>query len=147
MPLLGASILGAGEFRLSVEEFRTALSLDDQRSAGHLPVWRWSTSMRIELLSALVRSCVGQLVLILANQITFSILDRRAARNEKYKEAADAYERFLFIAPKTDVDRRARIVGLIDFLRYLGKQGSLYVPVRRSCVLQYRSNPSTIVRS
>ncbi len=31
------------------------------------------------------------------------------------------------IAPKTDADRRARIRGLIDFLRYLGKQGPLYV--------------------
>src|SRR5215470_14136792 len=30
--LLGASILGAGEFRLSVEEFRTALSLDEKEA-------------------------------------------------------------------------------------------------------------------
>src|SRR5689334_11074386 len=30
--LLGAAILGAGEFRLSVEEFRTALSLNEQES-------------------------------------------------------------------------------------------------------------------
>jgi predicted aspartyl protease len=54
-------------------------------------------------------------------------LGQAAARSERYKEAADAYERFLNIAPKTDADRRARIRGLIDFLRYLGKQGSLYV--------------------
>ncbi|MDX6290763.1 MAG: hypothetical protein QOH42_2562, partial [Blastocatellia bacterium] len=49
-----------------------------------------------------------------------------AARSERYKEAADAYERFLIIAPRTDAERRARIRGLIDFLRYLGMQGSLY---------------------
>ena len=55
-------------------------------------------------------------------------LGQAAARSEKYKEAADSYERFLMIAPKTDTDRRARILGLIDFLRYLGRQGSLYVP-------------------
>jgi predicted aspartyl protease len=54
-------------------------------------------------------------------------LGQAAARCEKYKEAADAYERFLMVAPKTDADRRARIAGLIDFLRYLGKQGALYV--------------------
>ena len=54
-------------------------------------------------------------------------LGQAAARSERYKEAADAYERFLLIAPKTDTDRRARIVGLIDFLRYLGRQGSLYI--------------------
>src|SRR5947208_10728896 len=49
-----------------------------------------------------------------------------AARSERYKEAADAYERFLQIAPRTDEDRRARIRGLIDFLRYLGQQNTLY---------------------
>src|SRR5947208_7837948 len=49
-----------------------------------------------------------------------------AARSERYKEAADAYERFLTVTPRTDEDRRARIRGLIDFLRYLGQQGSLY---------------------
>src|SRR6267143_102638 len=53
-------------------------------------------------------------------------LGQAAARKERHKEAADAYERFLVIAPKTDADRRARIRGLIDFLRYLGQQNSLY---------------------
>src|SRR5438046_10351189 len=53
-------------------------------------------------------------------------LGQAAARSERYKEAADAYERFLTVAPRTDEDRRARIRGLIDFLRYLGQQGSLY---------------------
>src|SRR4026207_2212437 len=55
-------------------------------------------------------------------------LGQAAARSEKYKEAADSYERFLLIAAKTDFARRGRIVGLIDFLRYLGRVGSLYVP-------------------
>ena len=62
-------------------------------------------------------------------------LGQAAARSEKYKEAADAYERFLVVAPKTDYDRRSRIIGLIDFLRYLGRQGSLYVPAG-----EYRSS-------
>src|SRR3989440_10779672 len=53
-------------------------------------------------------------------------LGQAAARSERYKEAADAYERFLIVAPRTDEERRARIRGLIDFLRYLGQQGSLY---------------------
>jgi predicted aspartyl protease len=51
-----------------------------------------------------------------------------AARSEHYREAADAYEEFLRIAPRTDADRRARIRGLISFLRYLGTQRQLYVP-------------------
>ena len=40
--------------------------------------------------------------------------------------SADAYETFLRIAPRTDADRRARIRGLIDFLRYIAIQGQLY---------------------
>src|SRR4029079_15433972 len=53
-------------------------------------------------------------------------LGQAAPRSERYKEAADAYERFLLIAPRTDSERRDRIRGLIDFLRYLGQQNSLY---------------------
>lgn len=49
-----------------------------------------------------------------------------AARTEKYQEAADAYETFLRIAPSADLDRRARIEGLIKFLRYIGNIKSLY---------------------
>jgi predicted aspartyl protease len=49
-----------------------------------------------------------------------------AARAEKYKEAAEAYDKFLKISPHTDVDRRARIKGLISFLRFLGNRQSLY---------------------
>lgn len=49
-----------------------------------------------------------------------------AARAESYKEAAAAYTRFLQLAPQTDVERRARIKGLIEFLNYLGERQSLY---------------------
>lgn len=48
------------------------------------------------------------------------------ARAEKYKEAAEAYNRFLSIAPPSEIDRRARIKGLINFLRYLGNKQELY---------------------
>jgi predicted aspartyl protease len=124
--LLGAAILGAGEFRMSVEEFRTALSLNDQEAlavAGLAMVDFYENRLPIALVG--LRKAVsmdGD-----EPDYVFS-LGQAAARNERYKEAADAYERFLIIAPKTDVDRRERIAGLIDFLRYLGKQGSLYVP-------------------
>ena len=124
--LLGASILGAGEFRMSVEEFRTALSLDDQEAlavAGLAMVEFYENRLPTAL--AGLRKAVsmdGDEPDYLFN------LGQAAARNEKYKEAADAYERFLVVAPKTDVDRRERIIGLIDFLRYLGRQGALYVP-------------------
>ena len=124
--ILGASILGAGEFRLSVEEFRTAVSLDEREALA------LSGLAMVDFYENRIGSALAGLrraVSLDPDEPDYVFnLGQAAARNEKYKEAADAYERFLFIAPKTDVDRRARIIGLIDFLRYLGKQGSLYVP-------------------
>lgn len=48
------------------------------------------------------------------------------ARAERYQEAAEAYRDFLRISNISDEDRRARIRGLINFLKYLGQVGSLY---------------------
>lgn len=124
--LLGTAILGAGEFRLSVEEFRTALALDENEAlavAGLAMVDFYEN--RLPLAIPRLRRAVN----LDPEEPDFIFsLGQAAARSEKYKEAADAYERFLMISPKTDTDRRARILGLIDFLRYLGRQGSLYVP-------------------
>ncbi len=122
--LLGAAILAAGDFRQSVEEFRTALSLNENEAiaiAGLAMVDYYENRMA---------PCVNGLRR--ASSIdpdepdyVFN-LGQAAARSERYKESADAYERFLMIAPRTDEERRARIRGLIEFLRYLGRQGSLY---------------------
>jgi predicted aspartyl protease len=123
--LLGSALLTAGDFRSSVEEFRTAISLKDTEAlaiAGLAMVdfyeGRLDSSISGLRRAAFIDSGEPDFVFNLA---------QCAARTEHYKEAADAYERFLAIAPKTDADRRARIRGLIDFLRYLGKQSSLYV--------------------
>lgn len=124
--LLGASILAAGDFRNSVEEFRTALALNDNEAlaiAGLAMVDFYEN--RLSLAVPQLRRAVN--VDPDEPDYIFS-LAQAAARSERYREAADAYERFLVIAPKTDSDRRARIQGLIAFLRYLGSQGSLYVP-------------------
>lgn len=124
--LLGSAILGAGEFRLSVEEFRTALALNENEAlavAGLAMVDFYENRLSLALPG--LRKAVS----MDPDEPDYVFnLGQAAARSEKYKEAADSYERFLFIAPKTDYDRRARILGLIDFLRYLGRQGSLYVP-------------------
>lgn len=44
---------------------------------------------------------------------------RAASRMELFKEAAEAYEKFLRVAPLTDRDRRERIEGLIRFYKKL----------------------------
>lgn len=48
------------------------------------------------------------------------------ARAEKYKEAGDAYQRFLQVSPNSDTERRSRIKGLIAFLHFLGNKQNLY---------------------
>src|SRR5215208_5041749 len=124
--LLGSAILAAGEFRLSIEEFKTALSLNENEAlavAGLAMVDFYENRLPLAL------PALRKAVLMDPDEPDYVFaLGQAAARSEKYKEAADSYERFLLIAPKTDFDPRARIVGLIDFLRYLGRQGSLYVP-------------------
>jgi tetratricopeptide (TPR) repeat protein len=123
--ILGSAILASGDFRNSVEEFRTALSIKDNESlavAGLAMVDFYEN--RLDLAIKGLRRAVS---LDSAEPDYIFNLGQAAARSERYKEAADCYEKFLSIAPKTDADRRDRIRGLIDFLRYLGRQGSLYV--------------------
>ena len=123
--LLGSAILASGDFLNSVEEFRTALSIKDNETlaiAGLAMVDFYEN--RLDLALKGLRRAVS---LDSGEPDYIFNLGQAAARSERYKEAADAYERFLSIAPKTDADRRDRIRGLIDFLRYLGRQGSLYV--------------------
>src|SRR5258705_2195796 len=123
--LLGSVILASGDFQNSVEEFRTSLSLKDDEAlaiAG-LGMVDFYENRLDSAIKALRRA-----VSLDASEPDYLFnLGQATARNERYKEAADPYAQFLVIAPKTDADRRARIRGLIDFLRYLGKQSSLYV--------------------
>src|SRR5262249_39694378 len=47
---------------------------------------------------------------------------RACSRLEFYPEAANAFARFLAVAPKTDERQRARIKGVIDFYRQIGNR-------------------------
>ncbi len=122
--LLGSAILASGDFRNSVEEFRTALSIQENEAiaiAGLAMVDFYENR-----LESSIKGLRRAVALDSREPDYIFNLGQATARSEKYKEAADSYERFLAIAPKTDADRRDRIRGLIDFLRYLGKQASLY---------------------
>ena len=107
-----------------MEEFRTALTIqenEDLAIAGLAMVDFYENR-----LDSAIRG-LRRAVDLDSNEPDYIFnLAQASARNERYPEAADSYERFLVIAPKTDADRRDRIRGLIDFLRYLGKQSSLY---------------------
>jgi tetratricopeptide (TPR) repeat protein len=122
--LLGATILASGNFQNSVEEFRTALSIQENEALAicglaMVDFYENRLDSAIKGLRRAVSLDSGEADYIFN-------LGQAAARSERYREAADAYERFLAIAPKADADRRNRIRGLIEFLRYLGKQASLY---------------------
>ncbi|HVG39244.1 MAG TPA: aspartyl protease family protein, partial [Pyrinomonadaceae bacterium] len=122
--LLGATLLAAGNFPLSLEEFRTALTFNenDAMAVAGLAMINFYENRSNASLSGLRRA-----VFLDPYEPDYVFnLAQAAARTENYKEAADAYERFLQVSPTTDADRRARIRGLIDFLRYLGNQRSLY---------------------
>ena len=62
----------------------------------------------------------------------FFALAQVSSRAERYKEAADSYDRFLVLSRNTDDERRLRIKGLINFLRFLGAKQSLYVTAGNS---------------
>ena len=122
--LLGAAVLASGDFQMSVEEFRTALSLKDDEPlavAGLAMVDFYENRLNSSL------EGLRRAISLDSKEPDFVFsLAQAAARAERYKEAAKAYERFLAIAPRTDEERRARIRGLIDYLHYLGSQNRLY---------------------
>jgi predicted aspartyl protease/Flp pilus assembly protein TadD len=122
--LLGTVLLSAGLFRESTEQFRIALSIKENEAMaiaglGMIDFFENRTSSSLKLL----RRAISIDSLEPDHHFNFA---RVAARAERYKEAADAYERFLAVAPRSDVERRELIRGLINFLRYLGKQRELY---------------------
>ncbi|HUQ34156.1 MAG TPA: tetratricopeptide repeat protein, partial [Pyrinomonadaceae bacterium] len=103
--LLGTALLASGDFRASVEELRTALSIKDNE-----PLAVAGLAM-VDFYENRLNSCLAGLrraIYLNSREPDFVFsLAQAAARSERYKEAADAYERFLIIAPRTDEDRRA----------------------------------------
>jgi len=103
--LLGQSILASGDFRESVEEFRTALAINESEAmavAGLAMVDFYEN--RLSLAIPMLRRAVS---MDPAEPDFIFHLGQACARSERSKDAADSYERFLAISPKTDSDRRA----------------------------------------
>ncbi|MCP9496499.1 MAG: aspartyl protease family protein [Pyrinomonadaceae bacterium MAG19_C2-C3] len=132
--LIGMTLLTSGDFPRAREYFTRAVQLDEREAlaiAG-LGLIDYYES-RLEASRRLLRRAV-QLAPREPDYV-FS-LAQAASRAEHYREAADAYEIFLRISPTADEDRRARIRGLIQFLRFVSTQGELYQAggARRSVV-------------
>ncbi|MGH9836950.1 MAG: aspartyl protease family protein [Blastocatellia bacterium] len=116
--LLGTTLLRSGEFRNSVEALYTAVKFNNKESlaiAGLSEIEYYEHRTR-HAYDGLKRA----IQLDPLEPDYYLSLARACSRLEYYNEAADAYQRFLDVTPKSDVERRARIRGLIDFYRYLG---------------------------
>lgn len=122
--LLGSSLLALGDFKLSLEEFRTALTLKDDEA---LAIAGLSLINYYDNRPSIALAGFRRAIYLDPKEPDYIFsFAQAAARSEQYREAADAYEDFLRVAPRTDADRRARIRGLISFLRYIGAQRNLY---------------------
>jgi predicted aspartyl protease/thioredoxin-like negative regulator of GroEL len=122
--ILGATFLSAGNFKEARLFLNNAVVLSKREALawaglGMLQFYENKTDSSIVNLREAVYQDPKEPDFVFA-------LGQVAARSEKYKEAADAYERFLRIAPSSDNERKERIRGLIKFLRFLGRKSSLY---------------------
>ena len=123
--VLGATMLSAGKFHEARALFVNALRLNKKEALA------WAGYGMLDFYENRILDSLSHLqqaVYYDPNEPDyFFALAQVSARSERYKEAADAYYRFLYISRNTDDDRRARIKGLINFLRFLGQKQTLYV--------------------
>lgn len=122
--VLGATFLNAGNFKDAKLSYHNALLLDKKEALawaglGTLDFYENRISLGLENLRAAVYYDFN-------NPEFLFTLAQIATRAEKYTEAAEAYDRFLQVSAETDTERRDRIKGLINFLRFLGNKPSLY---------------------
>ncbi|MCI0664762.1 MAG: aspartyl protease family protein [Acidobacteria bacterium] len=116
--LLGTSLLRSGEFRDSIEALATAVKFNNREA---LAITGLAEVEYFENRSRNAYDLIKRAIQLDPMEPDYYLaLARTCSRLEYYTEAADGYQRFLEVAPKTDAERRARIRGLIDFYRYLG---------------------------
>jgi Tfp pilus assembly protein PilF/predicted aspartyl protease len=123
--VLGVTLLTAGRFPESKTMFYSALGLDNSEDLA------WAGLGMLDFYENRIDDSIDHLREAVYHAPTepdyLFTLAQVSARAEKYKEAAEAYDQFLSVSDKTDADRRARIKGLINFLRFLGQKQSLYI--------------------
>ncbi len=123
--VLGATLLSAGKFPDAQRVFYTALTLNKKEDLA------WAGYGMLAFYENRIRESIDNLEEAVYHEPDepdyHFALAQVSARAEKYKEAADAYNRFLSVSRDTDDERRARIKGLINFLRFLGQKQALYL--------------------
>lgn len=123
--VLGAMLLTAGRFNDARAVLYNAISLDNKEALA------WAGYGMLDFYENRISDSLDNLqeaVFHAPEEPDFLFtLAQVSSRSERYREAAEAYRKFLDISKSTDRDRRERIKGLIAFLEYLGHSGSLYV--------------------
>jgi len=115
--LSGISLLRSGFIRAAVGELTQAITLDQKEAlayggAAEIDYYEGRTKESRERAFYAHRLDPDEPDYL----VTYA---RASSRLEDFKEAADAYQMFLEVAPLTDVERRDRIRGLIQFYRQL----------------------------
>jgi tetratricopeptide (TPR) repeat protein len=122
--VLGATLLGAGNFQEANKVLVSALVLNKKEALA------WAGLGMLDFYENRIFDSIDSLqtaVYFDSDEPDFIFaLAQVTARAERYKEAAEAYYKFLQVSPQTDVERRDRIKGLINFLRFLGGKQILY---------------------
>ncbi|KAF0248450.1 MAG: Tfp pilus assembly protein PilF, partial [bacterium] len=116
--IVGTALLRSGYIERAIEQLVYSLQLNQRDDLA------LAASAEIDLYESRTSDAYGKLKL--ATDIRPSegdywlVLARAASRQELFKEASEALRQFLQNSPKTDIDRRARIEGVIKFYTYLG---------------------------
>ncbi|HKP70352.1 MAG TPA: aspartyl protease family protein [Pyrinomonadaceae bacterium] len=125
--MLGATLLSAGKFPEARTILYNSLRLNKKEALA------WAGMGMLEFYENRIFESLANLQQAVFHDSNepdyFFALAQVSARAERYKDAADAYTQFLALSRNTDDERRLRIKGLINFLRFLGAKQSLYVTV------------------
>ncbi len=123
--VLGATMLSAGKFREARAMFFNSLKLNRRQALA------WAGYGMLEFYENRIDESLRNLqeaVFHDPEQADYLFtLAQVSARSERFKEAAEAYNRFLSLSRDTDDERKERIRGLINFLQFLGQRQSLYL--------------------
>jgi tetratricopeptide (TPR) repeat protein len=122
--LVGNILLSAGHFKQSEDILRAAVDMDGGQAfaAFGLGMLDFYNNHLEDSLDKLLWAVYHD-----NNEADYYLsLAQVSARLERYKEAADAYRRFLRVSPPNDYERRDRIKGLISFLEVLSTRTRLY---------------------
>jgi predicted aspartyl protease/Tfp pilus assembly protein PilF len=122
--LVGNILLSAGHFKEAEEILRNAVAIDNGNAfaiagLGMLDFYNNHLENSHDKLAWAIYKDANEADYLLS-------FAQVSARLERYKEAADAYRKFLRVTPLNDIDRRERIKGLVRFLEVLSLRMKLY---------------------